>query len=68
MLTKNKRSIAQVVRRIKLKEDRSDFGYWKSISYEERISVLEEIRQEFSSWKYGNEQRFQRVYTIVKRK
>lgn len=62
------RRIFKVVRKIKLKEGNSDFNYWQSKSYQERLITLEDIRQEFNSWKYGNEQRFQRVYTIVKRK
>lgn len=61
------RGIVKVVKKIKLKESNNDFNYWQTKSYEERLITLEEIRQEFNSWKYSDEQRFQRVYTIVKR-
>lgn len=61
------RGIIKVVRKIKLKESNNDFNYWQTKSYEERLITLEDIRQEFNSWKYSDEQRFQRVYTIVKR-
>ncbi|MBU2444406.1 MAG: hypothetical protein KJ666_02370 [Bacteroidetes bacterium] len=59
--------MVKVVKKIKLKESNNDFNYWQTKSYEERLITLEEIRQEFNSWKYSDEQRFQRVYTIVKR-
>ncbi len=34
---------------------------------EDRLKALEEIRQEYNTWKYGPEQGFQRVYQIIKR-
>lgn len=61
------KKIEKIVKKIKLKERNNDFNYWQSKNYEERLITLEDIRQEFNSWKYSDEQRFQRVYTIVKR-
>lgn len=48
------------------KSTQSDFQYWQSKSYSERLIALEEIRNEYNCWKYGSEQRLQRVYRIIK--
>lgn len=56
------------VRIIKKKEQRNDFAFWQTQSYITRLETLENIRQEYNSWKYGNMQNFQRVYSIIKRK
>jgi len=63
----NMRKIAKVCRKVSIKNQPSDFAYWQSRSYEERLACLEEIRQEYHGWKNITEQRLQRVYTIVKR-
>lgn len=51
----------------KIKEQGNDFLFWQTQSYESRLSAIEEIRNEYNSWKYGSEQGFQRVYRIIKR-
>ncbi len=56
------------VRKGKLKEHENDFEFWQTQSYEARLLAVEQIRQEYNTWKYGSEQRFQRVYRVVKRK
>ena len=56
------------IKKGKIKEQGNDFEYWQSKSPQERLEALEQIRQEYNSWKYGAEQGFQRVYRIVKRK
>lgn len=66
--TENIMSIIKVVNKYKIDEQPSDFSFWQSKSHEERIDALEQIRQEFNNWKYNAEQRFQRVYKIIKRK
>ncbi|TDI87276.1 MAG: hypothetical protein E2O77_13540 [Caldithrix sp.] len=58
----------KVVRKIKLNEAQSDFVFWQSKSYQERLQALETIRQEYITWKYGHYPRLQRVYRVVKRK
>ena len=63
----NKRKIAMVVRKVPLREQGNDFAYWQSQSYVARIDALEQIREEYILWKYGQEPGFQRVYRIVKR-
>jgi hypothetical protein len=52
----------------KIKEQGNDFIFWQARPYEERLAVVEEIRTEYNTWKYGTEQRFQRIYRILKRK
>lgn len=54
------------VKKYKLGEEPSDLKYWLSQSPYERIKALEEIIKEYNTWKYGTEQRFQRVYRIIK--
>lgn len=49
-------------------EEPSDVLYWLSRPAIERIMALEQIIQEYNIWKYGTEQRLQRVYRVVKRK
>ncbi len=61
-------SIAKVVKKYKIDEQPDDTSYWQSRSYAERLAALEEIRREYNQWKYGAEQRFQRVYRVIKRK
>ena len=57
-----------VIRKGKLKDQSNDFLFWQSQPYLKRLAVMEEIRQDFNTWKYGAEQRFQRVYRILKLK
>ena len=52
---------------VKLHEQKSDFTFWQTQSYENRLRMLEKLRQEYNLWKYGTGQEFQRVYSIVKR-
>ena len=61
-------AISKVVKKYRINEQPNDFSFWKSKSYEERLKALEQIRKEYNLWRYNAEQRFQRVYRIVKRK
>jgi hypothetical protein len=56
------------VKKGKLTEQGNDFDFWQTQPYEKRLATIEAIRKEYNTWKYGSEQRLQRVYTIVKRK
>ena len=56
------------IRKGKLKDQGNDFLFWQSQPFENRLATIEQIRKEYNSWKYGNEQGFQRVYKIIKRK
>ena len=55
------------VRKVRKDEMKNDYSFWQSVSPSARLEVLESIRKEFNSWKYGNQQGFQRVYRIIKR-
>ena len=55
------------IRIVKKGEDNANIKYWLSLSVEERMKNLEEMRQRVNKRKYGDRQGFQRVYRIVKR-
>lgn len=55
------------IRIVKKAEDESNLLYWLSLTDKERMAELEKIRQQVNKRKYGNRQRFQRVYRITKR-
>ena len=56
------------INKINLKEQKSDFAYWQTQSYETRLATLEQIRQEYHQWKNNSaKSRLQRVYTISQR-
>ena len=54
------------VKKLKIDETTSDFAYWQTQSYETRLATLEALRQEYMLWKNDTQQRFQRVYRIIK--
>ena len=56
----------KAVKKIKIDKAENDFRFWQSRPYEERLETLESIRNEYIGWKYGNQQGFQRVYSIIK--
>ncbi len=63
------RTIEKVVTKTSSEKQSSDFAYWQSKSFADRLAALEEIRREYNSWKYTDaEQRFQKVYRVVKLK
>ena len=65
----SEKKIAKVISKTKIGEQKSDFAYWQTKTYAERLAALEEIRREYNNWKYTDaEQRFQRVYRVVKLK
>jgi hypothetical protein len=57
-----------ICKKIKLTEERSDFSYWVNQSVETRLDALESLREEFNNWKFNDQQRFQRVYRVIKQK
>ena len=60
-------TIGQVVTKVPLRQQKSDFVYWQTRSHEARLATLEEIRREYHLWRYGAEPRLQRVCSIAKR-
>lgn len=67
MMTSSKRKIAPVVTIVHFSDQKNDAAYWRSLSYQERIDALEQIREEYHQWKADAQPGFQRVYTILKR-
>jgi pyridoxine/pyridoxamine 5'-phosphate oxidase len=63
----NRQQVIMVARKMPLTDQPTDFAYWQSRPYSERLAALEQIRSEYIRWKYGTDPGFQRVYTIVKR-
>jgi hypothetical protein len=57
-----------IVKKIKLAEEKSEYSYWINQSVEARLDALESIRAEFNNWKFNDQQRFQRVYRVIKQK
>ena len=57
----------KIIRKEKLEKVNTNFAYWQTKSYQERLSALESIREEYNNWRYDNKQGFQRVYKIIKR-
>jgi hypothetical protein len=52
---------------VKKGQDDSNLNYWISLSEAERMSELEQIREQINKRLYGTQQGFQRVCRIVKR-
>ncbi len=61
-------TIKKLYAKVPLRQRKSNFAYWQSQPYEVRLATLEQIRREYHEWRYGAEPRFQRVYSIAKRK
>jgi hypothetical protein len=57
-----------IVRKVAVKDQGNDFEFWQTKSYDERLSVLEELRRDYYGSKNGTEQRLQRVYRSFERK
>lgn len=55
------------IKKTNLSDGTNDFAYWQAKSFEFRLEALETIREEYNRWKYGSEQGFQRVYSVIKR-
>jgi hypothetical protein len=54
--------IGLIVNKVSLGGQQNDTSYWRTQSYQDRLAALEQIRQEYHRWKYGDEPRLQRVY------
>lgn len=55
------------IRIIKKGEDDGNLLYWLSLTFNQRMAELENMRQQINSRKYGTRQGFQRVYRVTKR-
>ncbi len=54
------------IRIYKTGEAPTDFAYWQSRSYIERLAALESIRNDYIKWAYDSKPRLQRIYRIIK--
>jgi hypothetical protein len=57
-----------IIKKVKLTEEASDHCYWVNQSVEARLDALESMREEYNNWKFHDQQRFQRVYRVIKQK
>lgn len=57
--------IVRAVRRLRMKDQHTDFAFWQGLPYEARLRALEEIRRDYHRWKYGGEPRLKRAGRIV---
>ncbi len=55
----------KIVKKGNIKELKNDYSFWKTTSYQFRLETIEEIRKEYNQWKYGTEQRLQRVFKVI---
>ena len=60
------KQMVKSIRVVKMNDKKNDFAFWQSQPNEARLEALESIREEYNNWKYGSQQRFQRVYRVVK--
>jgi len=60
--------IEKIIKVVRQNSEESDFKYWQEQPYQKRLRTLEEIREEYNSWRYDNKQRFQRISRIIKQK
>lgn len=60
------RQIALAYRKMRIGEQGSDVEYWLSQPPGARLAALEEIRREYHGWELGQEQKVERVVTIVR--
>ncbi len=57
--------VQKTLKIVSLNDKQSDYEFWKTQSIEKRLETLEMLRQQYINWKYGTQQRFQRVYRII---
>ena len=59
----------KVAKKISLKEaDKLDIEFWKSKTPEERLDVLQYLREIYYEFKNEDRKRFQKVYRVIKQK
>jgi hypothetical protein len=57
-----------IIKILNLKDQKNDFAFWQKQPYQKRLQTLEDIRQDFITWKYGSQPGFQRVLNIIELK
>ena len=58
------------IKKVSRKNDNEDLIYYLGLSYKERLELLESLRTNYIRWNSSddNKSRFQRVYSVTKRK
>jgi len=59
--------IARVVAKFRVGEEPSEIEQWRSMSGNERLAALIEMRARYLRWKYGTEPRLERVLQVTRR-
>lgn len=55
----------KVLKIVKLKDNNTDFEFWKTQSYQKRLETIEILRQQYINYKKNVQPGFQRVYRII---
>ena len=59
----------RVLRKVSLEEsDKLDIEFWKSKTPEERLDVLQYLREIYYEFKNEDRKRFQKIYRVIKQK
>lgn len=63
-------NIKTQIKKVNRKDDSENLKYYLGLSYKERLELLESLRTNYIRWNNSddNKSRFQRVYTVTKRK
>mgnify|MGYP007051605467 CR=1 FL=1 len=68
-ITCNPAAMKKTFRKISIKDsDRQDVLDWKATSPEEKLDIVQSLRENYFIFKHENRKRLQRVYRIVKQK
>ncbi len=55
----------KVVKIVQLKDKTSDFQYWQTKSFEERLNAIEELRSQYIKFLKNVQPRLQRVCRVI---
>ncbi len=59
----------RVLKKVSLKEaDKLDIEFWKSKTPEEKLDILQYLREIYYEFKNEDRKRFQKVYRVIKQK
>ena len=59
----------KILKKVSLKEaDKLDIEFWKSKTPEERLDILQYLREIYYEFKNEDRKRFQKVYRVIKQK
>ena len=59
----------RVLKKVSLKEaDKLDIEFWKSKTPEEKLDILQHLREIYYEFKNEDRKRFQKIYRVIKQK